>query len=185
MSDYSIFRRAVLGGAVACCSVAILGARVPDGQTSTPGELLPGLSAPGGARAETRHLSLTTSASTASEASARRITLFVDITPKPKMHVYSPEQKDVIPVSLTIAPADGLRPGATKFPKPEQYFFAPLEETQLVYSKPFRLAQEVTLSGATRSSVTIKGTLRYQACDEAVCYLPQNVPVSWTVALKR
>ena len=143
------------------------------------------LSAAPKAGTETKHLTLTTSASAATVAPGGRLTLFVHITPKPTMHVYSPEQKDVIPVAIALAPNDAVRTGKTTFPKPEKYFFAPLQLTQLVYSKPFRLAQEVTISEApaVKGQVTVKGTLRYQACDEAICYLPQNVPVEWTIAI--
>jgi DsbC/DsbD-like thiol-disulfide interchange protein len=133
-------------------------------------------------RVETRHLTVTTSATAV--AAQGRVTLFVDVNPKPKMHVYSPEQKDAIPVGLTVETNDSVRPGATKFPKPEKYFFAPLKETQFVYSRPFRLSHEATLTKTAQgagAALTIKGTLRYQACDDAVCYMPQNVPVSWTV----
>jgi hypothetical protein len=79
------------------------------------------------------------------------------------------------------------------FPKPEKYFFAPLKETQLVYSKPFRIVQNVTLAAATAlreaghtpaSAVTITGKLRYQACDDTICYFPKDLPVSWTVKIK-
>ncbi len=36
-------------------------------------------------------------------------------------------------------------------------------------------------AGAT---LTIKGTLTYQACDDAICYLPVHLPLAWTVPLK-
>jgi hypothetical protein len=26
----------------------------------------------------------------------------------------------------------------------------------------------------------VEGTLRYQACDDRVCYVPQELPVKWT-----
>jgi hypothetical protein len=109
------------------------------------------------------------------------------------MHVYAPEQKDYISISLALEPDESFTARAPVFPKAEKYFFEPLKETQLVFSKPFRIVQDVTLAltpafrerarteGAT---LTIKGTLRYQACDDRVCYLPQNVPVSWTIGLR-
>jgi hypothetical protein len=34
---------------------------------------------------------------------------------------------------------------------------------------------------AKRSTLTIKGTLRYQACDDTTCYLPTTVPAEWTI----
>ena len=35
-----------------------------------------------------------------------------------------------------------------------------------------------------RTSITVSGTLDYQACDDKVCYNPASVPVSWTFDLK-
>ena len=138
--------------------------------------------APQPGRIETRHLVLNTSTAAAER---NRVTLVVEVSPKPKMHIYAPEQKDVIPVALQLEPHDVIRPGATKLPKPEKYFFAPLKETQLVYSKPFRIAHDVTLLPNAAPPLTIKGTLRYQACDDAVCYLPQTVPIAWTIPAMR
>ena len=57
-----------------------------------------------------------------------------------------------------------------------------LKETQRVYAKPFRITQEVTLGADAPETLTVKGTLRYQACDDTICYLPVTVPVSWTVS---
>jgi Disulphide bond corrector protein DsbC len=142
---------------------------------------------------DTPHLTLTTSTSEAVVAPGTRFSLWVDITPKPKMHVYTPEQKDYIPIELSIAADDAIKVLPPVFPKSEKYFFAPLEETQLVFSKPFRIVQDVTVSlsaaiiqraAAAGATLTIKGTLRYQACDDKVCYVPQSVPVSWTVGLR-
>jgi DsbC/DsbD-like thiol-disulfide interchange protein len=141
---------------------------------------------------ETSHLTVRLSASSPVVKPGGRISLYLDISPKPKMHVYSPEQKDLIPIALTLAPDRAYQALPPVFPKPEKYFFAPLKETQLVYSKPFRIAQDVTLSSAKAlreaghaagSSLTITGKLRYQACDDAICYLPKSVPVSWTIKI--
>ena len=41
---------------------------------------------------------------------------------------------------------------------------------------------EAALKGM--SSATIQATLDYQACDDKVCFNPQSVPLSWTVALR-
>jgi DsbC/DsbD-like thiol-disulfide interchange protein len=169
----------ILAAAVAVSAGTASGGSRLLGQQPSTSSSAAGLAPPGG-RIETKHLSLTTSVR---RIAAGRLALVVEIAPKPKMHVYSPEQKDVIPVSLALTPAEGIRPGAATLPKPEKYFFAPLKETQLVYSKPFQIRQEVTVAKPA-DGLTITGTLRYQACDDSICYLPQTVPVSWTVAPK-
>ena len=35
-----------------------------------------------------------------------------------------------------------------------------------------------------RSSLRIAATLEYQACDDKVCFVPQSVPLAWTIALR-
>jgi len=60
---------------------------------------------------------------------------------------------------------------------------------QLVYQKPFRITQDVTLGTMSdlrgQSDVVVKGNVRYQACDDKICFLPTTVPVSWTVKLTK
>lgn len=142
---------------------------------------------------ETPHVTITSSGPMSRTAPGDRVSLFIDIVPKPKMHVYAPQQKDYIPVSLTLETGPAYRALPPVFPRAEKYFFAPLKETQLVYSKPFRIVQHVTLASASDlrkgahpadAPIVIAGKLRYQACDDAICYLPKDVPVSWTIRLK-
>jgi hypothetical protein len=55
-----------------------------------------------------------------------------------------------------------------------------------VYSKPFRIVQGATLAKSpTPGPLIIKGTVRYQACDESICYTPITVPVTWTLTVKK
>ena len=52
------------------------------------------------------------------------------------------------------------------------------DEKVPVFQKPFRLTQDVTLdkSAKSGSTVTVSGTVNYQACDDAVCYPPASLP---------
>ncbi len=127
---------------------------------------------------ETQHVIVSTSTS----GSGANPMLHVDIAPKPKMHVYAPGEKDGIPVALTIASTDGVKTGAVKFPAAEKYYFEPLKLTQRVYSSKFRITQPVSIAADAARPITIKGTLRYQACDDTVCYLPKSVPLTWVVS---
>ena len=76
-----------------------------------------------------------------------------------------------------------------KYPPSEIYYFAPLDERVETYIKPFTLVQDVTVLGtpearkalAGQKSVTVSGTLEYQACDDKVCYAPTKVPLSFTL----
>lgn len=141
---------------------------------------------------DTPHLTVTVSPAARTASPGTRVELSVDVAPKAKMHVYAPQQKDYIPISLTLKPSALFSAGTVVYPRPETYLFAPLNETQLVYSKRFRISQPITLArgAAMRAAgvlpggaVTVTGTLRYQACDDAICYMPKEVPVSWRVVL--
>ena len=156
--------------ALAC---TVLGGAFAIAQSSTP------------ARVETPHLVITTSASDR-PAGGRKVTLFVDVAPKPRMHVYAPEEKGYLSVSLTVSRQDGLTPQKSIFPRGESFFFAPTQETQIVYSRPFRIEQPIVLSPTTLrkgGTMSVSATLLYQACDDKVCYIPRKVPLTWTLSI--
>ena len=35
-----------------------------------------------------------------------------------------------------------------------------------------------------RTTLTTPATLEYEGCDDTVCFIPQSVPLSWTIALR-
>jgi DsbC/DsbD-like thiol-disulfide interchange protein len=138
------------------------------------------------AKRETKHLTVSTSATPEAVAPGKRVSLAVDVAPKEKMHVYSPGQDGYIGITLMLDADASFTASKAKYPAGEKIYMPLLKETQLVYAKPFRIAQDVVVRPAAgAASVTIKGTLRYQACDDTLCYLPANVPVSWTVKVTR
>jgi DsbC/DsbD-like thiol-disulfide interchange protein len=140
---------------------------------------------------ETAHLTIATSSDPAAVAPGQKVTLTVAVTPKPKIHVYAPGQEGYIPISLTLEPAPAVAAAKAKYPAGEKFLMPALNETQIVYDKPFRITQELKI-GATHDlakraaeggSLIVKGTVRYQACDDKICFLPTNVPVEWSIKL--
>ncbi len=142
---------------------------------------------------DTKHLTVAAPPVSVAVAPGARVSLTLDVTPKRTMHVYAPEQKDAgfIPISLTIDPNPAITASAVQFPRPER--LRTLDDVQLVYSKPFRIVQPVIVAAtpAVRNrartpgaTVAITGTLRYQACDDTICYVPVTVPVAWTIPLQ-
>jgi len=139
----------------------------------------------GAVAASTPHLSVATSASAATAKPRSKVSLFVDIIPDPKIHVYAPGAKDYIPIALTLAPPKDVTLGKVQYPKSQDLFFEPLNEHVPVYQSPFRLVQDVTLGPSFKpgQAVTLTGTLKYQACDDKVCFAPASAPVSWTITV--
>jgi len=140
----------------------------------------------------TPHLAFTTALSPEIIGPGTRASIVVDVTPKKGMHVYAPGSI-YRPIAIAIEPHPVLRVHDPVYPKPTLYVFKPLNEEVLVYSAPFRIVLDITAGDTaddqarlgSRSRLTIKGKLEYQACDDTVCYLPTSVPLEWTVPVKR
>jgi len=145
-----------------------------------------------GSQISTDHLEVKTYPSDAGVALGSRFSLILEITPRPRMHVYAPGAANYRVISLTMAPQPFVRVSPIRFPGSEIYFFKPLNERVPVYQKPFALVQEIVPEVTAeaeaafrgKDSLSLMGTLEYQACDDKLCYNPVSVPLSWTVALK-
>jgi hypothetical protein len=144
------------------------------------------LGAQPGAAIDSKYLTLTPASGMMAKPGAR-IRLDVTVAPKPNIHVYAPGQPDYMPISLTLETNPAYRPaGQAQYPKPEILFFKPLNERFKVYSRPFRITQDIIVSAPQRASASdeflvVRGKVSYQACDDLVCYLPVDVPVTWTL----
>jgi hypothetical protein len=126
-------------------------------------------------------LTFTTAVSAPAVKAGQRITLYVDVKPRPKMHVYAPGAKEYLPIALALN-SQGVRAGKLTYPMSQDWYFEPTREHVPVFQSPFRLTQDVTVAPATNpGTLIITGVLKYQACDETVCYNPVTEPVSWTV----
>lgn len=134
---------------------------------------------------ETPHLKVSTSAAPSSVAPGGRVSLFADISPKPKMHIYAPGQDAYVAVSLRLDRQADVTVHAIRLPAGQPLFFPATGETQLVYSKPFRIELPVTVVKERKPGpLTIAGTLEYQACDDTVCYVARKVALKWTVSVR-
>src|SRR6266581_3285131 len=132
-----------------------------------------------------KHAAISTPPATAAPASGEKVSLVLEMTPNSGIHVYAPGAKDYLPVKLTVKPQPDIKVGKLTYPKSEMVHFAALNETVPVYQKPFKLLQDVTVAKSLKagSTIAVAGTLEFQACDDTVCFVPESVPVSWTVTV--
>src|SRR6266851_4186794 len=127
-----------------------------------------------------KHLTLSTSANPANPTTpGSGVSLFLDVRPNPGIHVYAPGAKDYLPIRLTLEPLADLAIGKTIYPKSETFVFE--RERVPVFQKPFRLVEPVTIARTATpgTTMTIRGTVNYQACDDKVCFIPASAPVTW------
>jgi peroxiredoxin len=140
----------------------------------------------------TDHLDIKTYPGEASVAVGTRFSVAIEVTPKARVHVYAPGSSSYQTIGVRIAPQPFVRALPIVYPPSQTFTFKPLNERVQVYEKPFTLVQQIVLEGspeATRAlrgqdSLTVTGTLDYQACDDKVCFNPASVPLSWTIPLR-
>lgn len=116
----------------------------------------------------------------------------LDVRPAPGVHVYAPGVAGYKPIALSIEAQPGLVTRRAQYPPSEVYHFKPLDEHVQVYQRPFRVVQDFVIDASSQGqaalrdirTLTITGVLDYQACDDTVCFIPQSVPLTWTVTLR-
>ncbi len=123
-----------------------------------------------------------------------RFALAVDVEPNPGMHVYAPgaDAMGYRVIGLSLAPNPLVRYEPVEFPDSEIYHFKPLDELVPVYLQPFTLIQEVVVDATEQAeaiiagmdTLNLSGALEFQACDDAICYLPQSIPLTFTIDLE-
>lgn len=123
-----------------------------------------------------------------------RFSLAVEITPDPGMHVYAPgaEAMGYRVIGLNLTPNPLVRYEPVEYPESEIYHFQPLDEYVPVYLRPFTLLQEVVVDASEEAegiiaeleTLDLSASLEYQACDDAICYLPVSVPLTFTLDLE-
>ena len=124
-------------------------------------------------------------------AMGSRFSIVLEIRPGEGMHVYAPgaEANGYRVIGLEMTPSDMFRLEPVEYPDSEIYHFVPLDEFVPVFQQPFTLLQEVVMAASPETetaledmeTITLSGFLNYQACDDAICYLPQSVPVSFVL----
>jgi len=145
-------------------------------------------------KVSTKHLDITTWPSDAAVAPGNRFSVVVEIEPHTRLHVYAPgaEKAGYRVITLDLEPNAAIRVFPMQYPASEIYYFKPLNERVPVFQKPFRVVQELLLEGSPASQnalrgkqeLTLRGALRYQACDDKICYNPVSVPLSWRLSLR-
>ena len=139
-----------------------------------------------------RHLQIASYVTRTIIAPGEHFSAVLDIKPGPGIHVYAPEVKGYKPIRLTIEPQPGVVVSSARYPRSETYFFPALEEHVPVYQSPFQIVQDLAIDASRKgqaalaglSSLTIKGVLEYQACDDKICFRAESVPLSWNVKLR-
>ncbi|MEO8481724.1 MAG: cytochrome c biogenesis protein CcdA [Acidobacteriota bacterium] len=111
-----------------------------------------------------------------------RAALKVPIPDNLHVQSHTPRDPSLIGVRLTISPPPGVSVQELVYPPSTDYPLAGFAQPLSVYEKELLIGiQLVVDKGATPGKLTIPGELRYQACDDKLCYYPRTMKVQWDV----
>lgn len=140
---------------------------------------------------DTRHLKLRHAATDQVVRGGSRVTLVVDVELKPKMHVYAPGvQASYKPIVWTMEESTGWLAHPASFPKARTLHLPAIGETVPVFEGKLRLTRDLSVGQSSEvrsalagggSELVVRGTFRYQACDDRQCFPPATIPLEWTL----
>ncbi len=142
---------------------------------------------------ETKHLKLTASASDAAVRSGLRVVLALRVELKPGMHVYAPGvEGGYIPIAWNMAEAKEARVLDVRYPPSKMLHLPAIAETVPVYEGVIELRRDIVAGQNTAlqplldgGRLVLRGSFRYQACDDKMCYRPESVPLEWAFTLEK
>ncbi len=137
----------------------------------------------GPAKADLSPLVETTTATPGSEV---RVALQVQLPEGYHMNSNKPRDPMLIPVVLTVpSPDQPLPAGVTVseivFPKPTDLVQRGADQPLSVFERQFAIGVVLKVDASVApGTITIPARLRYQACDETMCYIPTRAELVWT-----
>jgi thiol:disulfide interchange protein DsbD len=99
-------------------------------------------------------------------------------------HVQSNKPRDasLIATELTLDPPAGIRGAEVVFPKAVEFRQEGLPEPLVVFDRHFTIGVQLAFAGDLAPGPrAVPFTLRYQACDDKVCFAPSTARGEWTV----
>lgn len=132
-----------------------------------------------------RQASVVFSASREEVHAGEQVTLTLDVTLRPGMHVYAPGADGYIPVSWKLKESNLYTAADVVMPEAKTVYLPVIDEKAPVYEGQFRLVRNVSIAPDANGKLSIEGTFRYQACDDRMCYVPETLPMTWTLTVAR
>jgi hypothetical protein len=98
-----------------------------------------------------------------------------------------PKSDYLIPTALKVEATTDIIIGKTTYPDGQDMSFAFAPDEKLnVYTGDFKVDVLVRpLRSVQPGKYIVRGTLKYQACDNKACYPPKNLPISFNVKIAK
>lgn len=118
---------------------------------------------------------------TATAGSTLRLALEVAVPEGLHLQSNRPRDPSLIPTTLTLDPPDGVTITEVVFPPSTDFFLEGTTEPLAVFEHEFVIGVTAEIAAdAVAGTVTIPARLRYQACDDKVCFRPRSLDTGWS-----
>ncbi len=104
------------------------------------------------------------------------------------LHVQSnkPRDPDLIPTEISLTLPTGVALVGVTYPKPSDLAVPGFKQPLAVYPHEFDIVVRVKLgTQIPAGALSLPATLRYQACNDTVCFPPSRAAISWSVPVSR
>jgi len=98
-------------------------------------------------------------------------------------HVQSNKPRDplLIATELTVAPPAGVSVAEVVFPTPVDLKQAGADQPLAVFEQTFSVGVRVAIAPGATGEIVVPARLRYQACNDTMCFAPTNLTTQWTL----
>jgi thiol:disulfide interchange protein DsbD len=151
---------------------------------SIAGGLVLGLTLPLTAQLRMPELQLDSITETDVAHAGTRVNVALEVALDPGFHLQSnaPLDESLIPTVLTLDPPDGFSVESVAFP--EAILLDVAGDALAVFEEEFRIGALVDVSDSVApGTYTVPGTLRWQACNETMCFQPKNTNIAFNVTV--
>ena len=114
------------------------------------------------------------------------VTVLLSVRLPQDVHVQSDKPRDptLIPTALTLVPPAGFTVDKITYPKAIALTQSGRAEPLTVFGGEFVIeARLAAREGIPAGEHQVQATLRYQACNESVCFAPARATAQWTITV--
>jgi cytochrome c biogenesis protein CcdA/thiol-disulfide isomerase/thioredoxin len=110
-----------------------------------------------------------------------RLALLVEVPEGFHLQSNQPRDPTLIPTTLTFDPPPGVTPTEVVFPPATDFIQEGSPDPLAVFEHEFYIGIELGIDEAQPpGEAVLPARLRYQACDDTVCFRPRTVDTAWT-----
>ena len=129
-----------------------------------------------------KHVKITQSSTDTLIHGGQRFKIRVELELPPKSHVYAPGVQGYIPLDWKLVDNPAFEAVPLRYPPSRMLHLKAINETVPIYERKIVLEREIVpAEKQPAGDVRIEGSLRYQVCDDRQCYVPETVPLAWTL----